>query len=104
MLFHPENMNPVISDLLYTDINIQSIVYAGIPDMIDIAVLPESSRIEQRVTRSGNDGSNLFNRIYYYENGEQKKAEEASAKALSLAPGNVHDDYENTLNRIKRGK
>ena len=40
----------------------------------------------------------------YFENGQQQLAVEASEKALSLAPENQYDEYENRLNKIKKGK
>jgi CubicO group peptidase (beta-lactamase class C family) len=40
----------------------------------------------------------------YFESGEQQKAVEASAKALSLAPKNQYDKYEKALKQIKKGE
>ena len=40
----------------------------------------------------------------YFESGEQQKGVEASTKALSLAPENQRDTYEEALNKIKKGR
>jgi len=40
----------------------------------------------------------------YFENGDQESAVEASTKALSLAPGTDRKDYEESLQKIRKGK